>query len=211
MLLRKRKISNNLNEEILNKETENKKIKFNKKIYNFDKILSKTRLLTNDNLIVNIYSAKLNIEYKISVAIDMFGRDLVLNCSCNNFFGSTSKNKCEHINFFVFSLLNNLSNEEFNIKNYCDLSISKLSSSKLLTIPILSKSSNSEYDCYLNISKDSKIHFFCSCGIKFSKGLRNNCKHIYFVSRCIYNKLSETKEKFDETCLILDKLEGMCI
>ena len=25
------------------------------------------------------------------------------------------------------------------------------------------------------------------------------------------NKLSETKEKFDETCLILDKLEGICI
>jgi hypothetical protein len=173
---------------------ENKCLKKSKKVSD---ILSVKRESKHNCLKVCVLSPLSENQYDVSISIDYLNRDFKFDCTCGHIFGKLKRNKCKHIDFLKSSILNKLTKKDFTeyfgIDNLAQLSLCYSSSKNILAIPISSETSESEYEVYLNISKE-KMTCQCSCGMKFGIGLRNKCKHISHIIYSLVDKVSDNEE-----------------
>lgn len=174
-----------------------KESKYLKKSKTVSNILSIKRESKHNCLTMCVLSPLSNNQYDVSISIDYLNRDFNFDCTCGYIFGNQKRNKCKHIDFLKSTILNKLIKKDFTeyfgIDNLSELSICHSSTKNILAIPVSSETSESEYEVYLNISKE-KISCQCSCGMKFGIGLRNKCKHISHIIYSLVNKVSDNEE-----------------
>ena len=158
-------------------------------------ILSIKRESKYNCLTASVLSPLSDNIYDVSISIDYLNRDFKFICTCGYIFGKAKRNKCKHIDFVKSTILNKLTKKDFTeyfgIDNLSELSIH--STKNILAIPVSSETSESEYEVYLNMSKEN-ITCQCSCGMKFGIGLRNKCKHISHIIYSLVNKVSDNEE-----------------